>query len=116
MTKGGSESSVLRWEAPSPEERPSRSRPARASPNGLPCACLVQQQMQHDAPPVGPLAMLEKIHALPCAEPQLPVMDRNAELGLSQRGADVRGHVIRTLGRMAIQRRIFRHQPAEKVG
>jgi len=40
-------------------------------------------------------AMLEQVDALPCAERESAVNQRDRELDLSERGAEVRGHVVR---------------------
>lgn len=56
--------------------------------------------------------MLEQIDALPSAERELAVHDRNTQMRLRQRGSDMRGHVVGTFGGMFVYRR-FRRDPLE---
>ena len=47
-------------------------------------------------------SMLEQVNALPGAQRHAPISDGNAELGRGERALDVGGHVVRSLGIMAI--------------
>jgi hypothetical protein len=51
-------------------------------------------EMQHDFAIMRRAAMLEEIDALPCAERELSVDDRNGKMRLRQRGADMRRHIV----------------------
>lgn len=60
--------------------------------------------------------MLEQVHALPGAQREFSVMDRNGKLRLRKSGADVRGHVIRTFSRVPVEVRVFRDKAGEEIG
>ncbi len=58
--------------------------------------------------------MFEQVNALPDAEHETSGTHGYRKLGLSQHGADVRRHVIRSFLDMAIFRVVFRHKPGQK--
>ena len=58
--------------------------------------------MQHHFAPMRRVAMLEDIKPLPGAQRRLAVLHRNADRGLGQRGADMRRHVVRPFGGVAV--------------
>jgi hypothetical protein len=57
--------------------------------------------------------VFEDIEALPGAQHHAAVLERDRQLGLGQRRADMGRHVVRSLVGMAIERVALRHQPAE---
>ena len=59
--------------------------------------------------------MFEQINALPGSQRQLAFVNRNRELRLSKRSTNVRRHIIRPLGRVPVQVRVFRHQAGEEI-
>ena len=59
--------------------------------------------------------MLEQIDTLPRAEGHSPADDGNAQAGLRERCTNVRGHIIRALGAMAITGIALRCDPLEIV-
>jgi hypothetical protein len=76
-------------------------------------ACL-PQQMQHHLPLVRPAAMLEQIDTLPGAERRLAIDDRDGQLHLRQRRAQMRRHVIGPFVVVCIARGIFGRELLEK--
>ena len=72
--------------------------------------------MQYDAAAVRPLAMFEQINALPGSQRQLALVNRNRQLRLRESRPDMRRHIVRTLGRVPVQARIFRDQAGKEIG
>jgi hypothetical protein len=72
--------------------------------------------MQYYTAPVRALPMLKQVHALPGAERELSITDRNGDLSLGKSRANVRGHIVWTFGGMAIEARVLGDYPAEKFG
>jgi hypothetical protein len=54
--------------------------------------------MKHELARMRRAAMFEEINALPGAERGLAVNDGNGKMGLRQRRANMRRHVVRTFG------------------
>ena len=71
--------------------------------------------MERERSAVRRAAMLEQIDALPGAQDQAPLGERDRELGLGERGADVGGHVVGALVAMPIERGIFRSDAGEEA-
>ena len=61
-------------------------------------------------------AMLEHVDRLPCAQAQRAAANRNRNLRRSERGPDVRGHVVAAFGGVAEPGRIFGDEALEKFG
>ena len=59
--------------------------------------------------------MFEKIDSLPCAQRKPSIHDRNGEVGLGERRADVRRHVVGTFHGVPIIRMMLRSEPFEEV-
>lgn len=72
--------------------------------------------MQHNAPPVRPHPMLEQINALPSPQRQLAFVNRDGQLRLRQRRPYVRSHIVRSLGSMSVEARIFGNKATEEIG
>ena len=51
-------------------------------------------QMRNHLTAVWRVAVLEQVNALPCAQCQMPVCDRNRQADRHHRGFDVGGHVV----------------------
>ena len=60
--------------------------------------------------------MLEYIDSLPRPQSHPAANDRDREIGLGQRGSDVRGHVIRAFGVMAITGIVLGSEPLKEIG
>jgi len=72
--------------------------------------------MQYNTPPVGAHTMLEEVHALPCAQREFAVMDRNRELNLRKCGADVGSHVVGAFRGVPVEVRVFGDKAREEIG
>jgi hypothetical protein len=59
-------------------------------------------------------AVLEQKYALPYAELQTAVGDRDCQLGLGEHALDVRRHIVRPLVIVPIEGHVFGNQPAQK--
>src|ERR1700694_3815373 len=71
--------------------------------------------MQNDAATVWPFPVLKQVHALPGAQRQLSIVDRNRHLCLGECGTDVGSHVIRSFRGVAIEARIFGNESSEEI-
>jgi len=71
--------------------------------------------MQDHAAALRTSPVLENIQTLPRSQRHAPAQHRNRKMGLGQRRADVRGHVIRAFERVTISRIVFRNQSLEKI-
>ena len=72
----------------------------RAIKNAIEATVLFAKEMDNHSSAVGRPAMLPNVNTLPCPENEFPTRDRDAEVDCGQRSADVRGHVVVTLGRV----------------
>jgi len=68
---------------------------------------LLTCQMQHDAAAVRSRAVFEHVNSLPGAQCEPGIDDRDGQLRLRKRGADMRRHVIGTLGGVAVPGCVF---------
>jgi hypothetical protein len=59
--------------------------------------------------------MREHVDALPRAESRPPADDWNGELRIAERGADVRGHIVRPFHGVPVELVVLRRQPAEVI-
>ena len=69
----------------------------------------LNQVFAHDRTPVRSHTMLKQIYPLPSAERQPAIDERNRQMGLRQRRADVCRHVVIAFGGMPVQRGVVRH-------
>src|SRR5258708_3127014 len=76
---------------------------------------LFGEEVQYNAAPVGAHTMLEKVDTLPSAQRKFSVMNRNRELNLRKRRADVGSHVVGALPRVTVKMRVFRDQTREEI-
>ena len=59
--------------------------------------------------------VLEHVDSLPCPQRGPAGAHGDRQLGRRERRADVGRHVVRALGRVAIQARVLRHDPPEEI-
>jgi len=70
--------------------------------------------VEREFPLVRLRAVLEKVYALPGSKLHLAAADWNRNVALGKRGLDMGRHIVGTLGRMAVEARIFRDQAAKE--
>ena len=73
------------------------------------------QQMQGDFAPMRTNPVFPQVDPLPCAQHQASVGERNRQLDRGQRGADVRGHVIRSFVAMPEQGVAIGYQASQET-
>src|SRR5436190_5532732 len=72
--------------------------------------CISGADVQNQLTLAAATAMLPEVDALPGAEREAPVDDRNRQRGLRQCRFDVCGHVVGAFGVVLIERIAFRHE------